>query len=157
MILILLGTQDKPFNRLGQYAEQLVKDSIVQDEILLQSGCSPFDSNVLKVLPFVDHNEMNQLIDKANLVISHAGVGSIVSALKKGKKIIVVPRRAHFGEHVNDHQQEIASHFQKNGYILKCDTYDELVRQIQSLHQFNPKEFVQGNHRMISLINDFIL
>lgn len=156
MILVLLGTQDKPFHRMIEFVEQLVKEKIVSEDVFLQSGNTPFNSSKIKVVPFVDHNEMNRLIEQASFVITHSGVGSITSALKKGKKVIVIPRKFEHGEHVNDHQLEIAQYFYEEGYIQMCETYNELVHVICTLDKFAPNSFDQGNTKMVRLISEFI-
>ena len=61
---------------------------------------------------------MDKYIDEADLVITHGGVGTIFSALKKNKKVIAIPRLEKYGEHINDHQIEICEELEKEGYIL---------------------------------------
>lgn len=156
MILVLLGTQDKPFKRLIEYVEKLVKEGVCTEEIIVQSGNTPYESKVLNVVPFVDHNEMNKLISKSSFVVTHAGIGSIVSVLKSGKKVIVIPRRYKFGEHVNDHQIEISNYFFDEGYINTCEAYEELKEIVSNLDTFEPKVFIEGNKKMVDIIDEFM-
>jgi UDP-N-acetylglucosamine transferase subunit ALG13 len=80
--------------------------------------------------------EMDKYIEQADLVIAHGGVGTIFSAIKKGKKVIAVPRLEKYGEHINDHQIEICEELEKEGYILYYrdgeTSLDDLVKQIKS-------------------------
>lgn len=56
-------------------------------------------------------DEFSNEMEKANIVITHGGTGAIIGAVKKGKKVIAVPRRAKYGEHVDDHQLQLIKQF----------------------------------------------
>ena len=57
-------------------------------------------------------------INDCNILITHGGVGSIISGLKKDKKVIAVPRLEKYKEHVNDHQLQIIENFNNKKYII---------------------------------------
>ena len=107
MILVLLGTQDKQFDRLLKEVSDLKEQGKIKEEVVAQIGCSKFRSKYIKAFDFVSKDEINDLIDKASLVIAHGGVGIITECLNKNKKVIVAPRLAKYKEHTNDHQLEI--------------------------------------------------
>ena len=89
----------------------------------------------MKILDFIDYQEMEKLIEKADLIITHGGTGSIVTPLKKGKKVIACPRLKKYREHVDDHQQQIVDIFSEVGYILKVDensNLDDLIKEIKN-------------------------
>ena len=131
MILVTLGTQKQSFNRLLD----MIEKSNINDKIIVQAGYTKYKSKKMKMLDFVDYQEMDKLIKQADLIITHGGTGSIVTAIKQGKKVIDCPRLKKYGEHVDDHQKQIVDIFSEVGYILKLDendNLDELVQKIQT-------------------------
>ena len=113
MILVTLGTQKQDFTRLLDKIE----NSNIKDEIVVQAGHTKYKSDKIKIVDFIDYQEMNKLIDKADIIITHGGTGSILMPLKKGKKVIACARLKKYGEHIDDHQEQIVSVFTQEGYI----------------------------------------
>ena len=97
MILVTLGTQKQSFNRLLD----MIEKSNINDKIIVQAGYTKYKSKKMKMLDFVDYQEMDKLIKQADLIITHGGVGSIISGLKNNKKIIACPRLKKYKEHTN--------------------------------------------------------
>lgn len=129
MILVTLGTQKQPFTRLLD----AIENTNIKDEIIVQAGHTKYLSNKMKVFDFISYEEMDKLVDKADIIITHGGTGSIVGPLKKHKKIIAVPRLNKYGEHVDDHQIQIVDMFADVGYIMKYDDGDDLEKIISEI------------------------
>jgi len=85
-------------------------------------------------------------------LITHGGVGTIVTALKMGKKVIASPRLAQYGEHHNDHQCQIIDSFCEKGYILSCTSVEEMKNALKSVHCFEPQPFVSNQENFLNLI-----
>ena len=107
MILIMLGTQNNSFHRLLEEVQRCIDNKIIQDEVVVQAGSTKFKSKDMKIFKLVSSQKLDKYMEDADLIITHGGVGSIVSCIKKGKKVIAVPRYRKYGEHVNDHQKDI--------------------------------------------------
>lgn len=152
MIFVMLGTQDKPFNRLLDAIDKLD----INEEIIIQAGHTKYESNHLNIFDFVDNDTFNDLLDKASLIITHGGVGNIMQALNKNKKVIAVSRLSKYGEHQNDHQLEIISNFTKQGYILDCTNLDNLYNTIKNIDNFIPNKYVSNNNKFKNIIIDYI-
>lgn len=133
MVLISVGTQKQQFTRIFD----LVKRSkrLYKEQIIAQAGYTKYDSKRIEMFDFIPLDEMEKYIEQADLIISHGGVGTIFSAIKKGKKVIAVPRLEKYGEHINDHQIEICEELEKEGYILYYkdgkDNLDNLIEKIR--------------------------
>jgi UDP-N-acetylglucosamine transferase subunit ALG13 len=121
MIFVTTGTQ-APFNRLVKVMDALATE-LDGEEIIVQASGVNFETKNVKVVGFLHPLEYNRIFNEARLVISHAGMGSIVSALTKGKPIIVIPRKAELGEHRDDHQVDSARKMEALGYVPVA--YDE--------------------------------
>ena len=145
MILVTLGTQQQSFTRLLEYIE----NSNIKDEIIVQAGFTNFKSNKMKIFEFIDYNKMNEYIEKSDLIITHAGTGSIVSALKKNKKVIACARLSKYKEHVDNHQEEILDVFYEEGYILKIDDELNLDDVYEKSKNFKTKKFISNTDNFI--------
>lgn len=120
MIFVTVGTHEQPFNRLVQKIDQLKKDSIIEDEVFIQTGFSTYEPKYCQWGKLIPYEDMVQYVKKARIVITHGGPASFIMPLQIGKIPIVVPRQKQFGEHVNDHQVEFARKVQqqRNSIIL---------------------------------------
>lgn len=156
MILVLLGTHELPFTRLIKEVELLKLEGIIEDEIIVQNGNTKYESDVLHLKPFVSYDEMDKLLDQAKYIITHAGTGSILSGLKKGKKVIAAPRLKKYGEHNDDHQLEIVEVFEEQGHILVWHDGEKLKDVIAKLDHFEPRPFISKKDKMLKLLKDFI-
>lgn len=156
MILVLLGTQNNSFIRLLEGIQENINKGIITDSVIVQSGFTKFESKDMKIFSMMDKNEFSKLQDEADLIITHAGVGSIISSLEKGKKVIVVPRLKRYNEHVNDHQIQIAKKFKQQGYVKYVINIKNLGKVIKSMDKFVPKEYKKSESNVISIIENFI-
>ena len=95
------------FNRLIEAVDKIAER--MDEEIIMQIGESTCTPKNAKYFRYTSSDEIEHLYKASRIVICHAGVGSILTALKFNKLIIIVPRRKIFGEHIDDHQIEIAN------------------------------------------------
>ena len=133
MVLVTVGTQKQSFIRMLKMVEN--SKSLENEEIIAQIGNTKFDSDKIKCFKFIKNEDMENYIEKADLIITHAGVGLIFECLHKNKRVIAVPRLKKYKEHINDHQLEICDMLEKEGYIISClenDNLDEKINFIKS-------------------------
>ena len=156
MILVLLGTQNNSFHRLLEEIEKNIKDGIIKDEIIVQAGYTKFQSHRMRIIDLMSKEQLENFQDEADLIITHGGVGSIISSLEKGKKVIAVPRMHEYGEHVNNHQKEIVKDFNDKGYIIGIEKVEDLKQAIIKSKDFEPKKYQPNNEKMLEIIESFI-
>ena len=156
MILVMLGTQNNSFYRLLEEIDRLIEIGKINDEVIVQAGYTKYESQNMKIIDFVSSEEIEKLEQKANCIITHGGVGSIIASLKKGKKVIVVPRQKKYGEHVNNHQLQIAKKFEQDGYVKYALDLNELGNIILEMKDFKPKKFENNKSNVVSIVENFI-
>lgn len=149
MIFVTVGTQDKPFTRIIQAVEKAVIDGKITDEVIVQAGNTKYESNVLNVLNYVPFEQFNNFLLKADIIITHGGVGSILNALKLKKKIIAVPRLKRYGEHINDHQLQVIKKMTEQGYILSTEDENEIAAKVKEAANFEVKEYTSNTEKFI--------
>lgn len=152
MIFVTLGTHELPFNRLLDQLESLE----LTEEVLIQTGNTPHGSARYSCVPFLTPQQFEETMERCDLVITHAGAGSMLTALEKGKPTIAVPRLATYGEHNDDHQKELCEYLAQQNYLLTCTDMEDLGTAIeQSRHQqFAPYPF--GNEKLLAAVKDAI-
>jgi len=143
MIFVVLGTQDKPFKRLIKAVEKQVMLGNIKEEVIVQAGCTKYKTKEekIKIVDYMTIEEFNKNLEKAKIVISHAGAGTIVQALDKGKKVIAAARKRVYGEHVNNHQEQILDNFSDSGYVIALRSFRKLNEVIEQAKYFKPKKF----------------
>lgn len=156
MILVILGTQDKVFPRLLENLEQLIENRTIKKKVVVQAGTTKFESRYMEIFDFIPMDEFDELIKKADIVITHGGVGTILSCIRNKKKVIAVPRLSKYKEHENDHQLQIIEEFSKLGYIYPCLQLENLERALKEINKFKPKKYISNNTKMIQLIENYI-
>lgn len=88
MILVTLGTQDKSFERLLKAIDKEIEKGNIKDKVLVQAGYTKYKSDNMEIFKSVSNDRLEELMDEASLIITHGGVGSILTALKHHKKVI---------------------------------------------------------------------
>lgn len=147
MIFVTIGTQ-LPFDRLIRIIDKLAPQ--LDEEIVAQVYKCGFSPRNIKTVDFLAPDEFNALFDKARLIISHAGMGTILSALQKDKPIIVFPRIAAMGEHRNEHQLATARKFKEMGSVNVAMNEEELTTMLLNREQTTLQHI--GNSASSSLI-----
>lgn len=156
MIFITLGSQKFQFNRLLKAVDELVVAEKIKDEIFAQIGYSDYNPANYKYEHFLDREKFSQVMDKAEIVITHGGTGAIIGAVKKGKKVIAVPRLAKYGEHVDDHQLQLVGQFRELNLICECQDCVKLAETIQTVKCTTYNQYKSNTQAIIDDITKFI-
>lgn len=131
MIFVTVGTHEQPFNRLIQKVDELKRDGVINEEVIIQTGYSTYEPKYCKWSKLLSYKEMEENNKNARIVITHGGPASFIAPLQIGKVPIVVPRQLEFNEHVNDHQVEFARNVKdRMGTIIVVENMDDLANTI---------------------------
>lgn len=156
MIFVIVGSQKFPFERLLREVDRLIETGEITQEVFAQIGVSEFEPEHMRWQRFLDKNAFDDTINRCDLVITHAGEGSIMTGLLMGKNVIAVPRYARLGEHVSDHQLEIARALAKQNCIRNVEDIRELGEAIRSLDTHPLSPYQSGRQTILRTIRDFV-
>lgn len=117
MIFVTVGTSRLGFDRLVKQLDEDFK--LLNEDIIIQRGYSKYVPKNIVYLDFVGREEILDLINKANIIITHAGFGILGDCIRYKKRIIVVPREKKYGEAVNP-QVELAEYLAHNYQGIIC-------------------------------------
>jgi UDP-N-acetylglucosamine transferase subunit ALG13 len=156
VIFVTVGAQ-MPFDRLIH----AVDDWAVRrqrDDVFAQIGPTELKPNRIATTRFIDPREFRQRVDEARIVVAHAGMGSIITALELGKPILVMPRRGDLRETRNDHQVATARQFERSGRIAVAMDEQELADKLDMLDAMNGAEPVapQASAQLIAAVRGFL-
>ncbi|WP_158514558.1 glycosyltransferase [Microbulbifer aggregans] len=124
-----VGTQ-LPFERLVKAVDDWAITNQYFD-IVFQVGKSSYQPRVGKKYDFLAVDEMDDLVAKAKIIVSHAGTGTIFNCLSIGKPMVMLPRRFKYDEHRNDHQWQTFLAFKEMPGIYAAEEEDEVARRIE--------------------------
>ncbi|OYU92194.1 MAG: glucuronosyltransferase [Bradyrhizobiaceae bacterium PARB1] len=156
MIFATVGTQGQ-FDRLIRTIDGWAGVN-GRTDVFAQTGPSDYCAEHIRTEQFIDATEFRERVEAASLVIAHAGMGSIITALELGKRIIVMPRQASLGEHRNDHQLATAKRFAEQGAVAVAFTEQELVDKLDRLQGMQETGCLaaRASPHLISTIRCFI-
>jgi UDP-N-acetylglucosamine transferase subunit ALG13 len=138
MIFVTVGTHTHPFNRLLRELDHLVKAGRLKESVIAQIGYSTYRPRHLRYFSFSHFRQIKKCYQNASIIISHAGAGCIIMALRYRKPLILVPRLKKFGEHVNDHQVQLAHELEREGAALAVYDIRHLLKAIKQAKHFKP-------------------
>ena len=156
MIFVTVGSQKFPMNRLLSKIDDLLEAGTLNEEVIAQTGYCTYSPRYYRSESFLDKEKMDELVDACSLLICHAGSGSMMQGIKRGKKVITVPRKVEFGEHVDDHQLELAHAFCQAGYLLMTEDLSKLEEQIRLSAAFVPQPYHSSTDTYINLLTSII-
>lgn len=156
MIFVTVGTQ-LPFDRLIT-AIDIWAAGHPAIPIFAQTGPSNQVPANMKSAQFVPPELADEMFQKAELIISHAGMGSILTALRYKKPILIMPRRASLGEHRNEHQLATAKWLGKKSGVTVAWNESEIAPLLERRAQFNSGEDISesATPELIDKIQKFI-
>lgn len=150
MIFVTVGTTEQPFDRLLRAVGTLG----IEEEIVLQFGHSTFLPPNARPVKFLGFDEMKGMIDRARVVLCHAGAGSVLNALCFGKRPVVAPRLRKFGEMVDDHQLDLVEAFRDS--VIPYLPGDDLAGKIAAAGAQEHTIKRQPSRQLVTAIQSFI-
>lgn len=135
-ILVTVGSMF-PFDRLIHGAD-VMASKLPNESIVAQIGDGAYEPRHMPFERFLPRARFVELLRDSDVVISHAGIGTISEALRFRKPLMVLPRRHSLGEAVNDHQVNTANHFQKLRQVLIAHEPIDFAARLDELRRFEP-------------------
>ena len=166
MIFVTVGTHEQPFNRLVKCVDDLKKDGVIQENVIIQTGFSTYEPKYCKWEKLYPYSRMVEMVNEARIVITHGGPSSFMMPLQIGKTPIVVPRQHKLDEHVNNHQVEFCKAVcERYGNIIVVEdisklgnvitNYDQIVTGMQAGVLSNNQKFCTEFEKIVDdLVGD---
>jgi len=139
MILVCVGTQfgfDRLIKEIDDWAHVHPNVSIVA-----QIGETIYQPKNLQWHRYLPNNEFDGLLSRAELVISHAGMGTIITCLLNSIPILLLPRKAELKEHRNNHQISTAEKFRSTPGVFVADDVEALRDLLEDRALLHPSPY----------------
>jgi UDP-N-acetylglucosamine transferase subunit ALG13 len=158
LIFITVGSQKFQFNRLLQEVDNLIEQGdLKSNEVFAQIGYSTYKPRKYLYEKFLDKSKFINCINNSEIIISHGGTGSIVNSLKHGKKVIGVPRRSEYGEHVDNHQYEIVTQFVNLNMILGIEDVKDLKVGLKKVKYTQFQKYYSNTNKILKILEDYLI
>ena len=156
MIFVTLGSQKFQFNRLLREIDRLIESGEIREPVYAQTGYSDYVPQHYEFQAFMDREEYKRCEESADIIITHGATGSIISAVKKGRKVIAVPRLKKYGEHVDDHQIQLIREFRRQNLICGLKDVSELSRGLLYVKEHTFDSYQGNTEAIIKSIDSYI-
>lgn len=128
MIFVTIGTQE-PFDRLVKAVDEIARE-LDGIEFVAQISHTNYQAQYMKTFDFMPPDQFDKYFSEAEIIISHAGMGTIISALVKEKPLIILPRLVRYREHRSDHQVATANVFKQLDYVHVANDENHLKQKV---------------------------
>ena len=151
MIFVTVGTNEARFDRLLAALDDLPDGT----DLFFQHGPSAVSPTGATCVDYMSFDELAEKMRQARAVVTHAGVGSVLTALLNGTRPIVVPRLQRFGEAVDDHQVHFGRRAQSAGLVTLVEDLAELADAV-ARHQESPPSPPRPDERLVEDLRGFL-
>ena len=151
MIVVTVGTNEARFDRLLEAVAPLA----AQEELYVQHGPSPVRPEGATCVDYLSFDELLEWMRGARVVVTHAGVGSVMSALSVGQLPVVLPRLERYGEAVDDHQVPFGVRLQDAGLVEFVEDADRLRAAVVGRGRAEAVE-IAVNDRLVADLRTFL-
>lgn len=155
MIFVTVGSMF-PFDRLIRAMDEHVAAGRISGEVVAQIGSGDYEPKHFRFERFMEKGPFEHLLRTADCIVSHAGIGSIATALSHDKPMLVLPRLKRHGEHVNDHQVATARKYAELGHVLVAYDEAEIAQVLSRLAEFRPAPRVVNTAGVAERVGRFL-
>ena len=161
MIFVTVGNSIKgvEFHRLIRKVDEIALD--LKEEVVAQIGYIDDLPKNIRCFRYLDYDEILSYFEKASMIIGHCGVGTVINGLMYKKPIILVPRAKAYGEHIDDHQVELAEKLRDLHGIFVVEDTEELKTTILKVRALLEKKecepaFSRERKRLLSFFREYV-
>ena len=151
MIFVTVGTHYQGFDRLIEKMDQIAAK--IDEKVIMQIGYTNYKPKNAKWFKFLEYDEINNLYKEAELIVSHAGAGTLLDSLNSKKPIIIVPRLKKFGEHIDNQQIELAEALDNTNKVVAVYDIEDLEDNLLKIENYRFEE-LENNHNLKSFLKN---
>jgi UDP-N-acetylglucosamine transferase subunit ALG13 len=147
----MTGTHNLGFERLVRKMDEVA----MKEDVIIQIGNTHYKPRYAEYFDFLGMDEIHRYIERAEVVVTHGGIGCISDSLKHNKPTIVVPRLRKFKEHTNNHQLDLTKELERKGRIIAVYDIDELDDALEKAKSFEFKQ-KKKTEDVINIIREYL-
>ncbi len=156
MIFVTVGSQKFPFDRLLKKVDQMVRDQVITEEVYMQTGTGEYIPSYCRYQDFYSRVRFRELLEECSILITHGGAGTMIDAVKLGKKTVVVPRLSKYREHVDDHQLELPVRLHAMNLVYTCLDENALPDALSTVGNHVFHKYHSNTDRFIASVDELL-
>lgn len=156
MIFVTVGSQKFPFDRLISKVDELAGSGVITQPVFAQTGHGTYQPKYILHTSFLDKVAYEEKIQEADTLICHAAAGVMISGLHNRKKIIAIPRLRRYGEHVDDHQRELAAELARRNFLLYLDDMGQLPQSLLEIEERSFDVYKSDPEKTVAFIRELL-
>jgi UDP-N-acetylglucosamine transferase subunit ALG13 len=156
VILVSLGTHERQFLRLAKEIEKLIAEGKINEEVIVQTGYTKYQIKGARCYDFIEFEKMQEYLSDCRILVTHSGVGSIMSGLEHGKPVVAVPRRQQLNEHSDDHQMQITQKMAEKGAIIPVYDIGQLWEAIKEAGKRKPVSMASQKNPIFGIVENVL-
>lgn len=151
MIFVMVGTHNLGFDRFVKKMDEIAE----KEEVVMQIGSTAYRPKNAEYFDFAGIKTIYEYIEKADVVVTHGGIGCVTDSLAYGKPTVIVPRLKRYNEHTNDHQLDLAREMEREGRAIMVMDIERLEGAIKD-SRFLGVSMRKGEDKVVSIINEYL-
>lgn len=157
-ILVTMGTaKEYNFRRLLTIIDSLCDKNVIDsNNLIVQSNDKGYIPKHYKILQTMPNDKFKDIMSAADVVITHAGTGTVIAALKLNKKLILFPRLKQYGEMIDDHQLQICKLVAEKNYAMVAKNEEELENALRDIMNYEFNFFESNTEMFIKQLDNII-
>ncbi|WP_010175498.1 glycosyltransferase [Bacillus coahuilensis] len=136
--------------------DEFCDEGILKGEDVLFQCVDNYTPRNYKKFTLISDDDFKKILNEADVVVAHAGTGTVTSTLKLQKKLILFPRLVEYGEHGDNHQLDLCNLFESQNYVMVAKNKEELKSCLLGISSFNPKPFISNNDNINEIILNYL-
>jgi UDP-N-acetylglucosamine--N-acetylmuramyl-(pentapeptide) pyrophosphoryl-undecaprenol N-acetylglucosamine transferase len=142
-----------PFDRLVRDVAALKAAGEIPERVVIQTGIGGYRPDGIETHETLSFDAMQACLQEASIVVCHGGTGSLVTALRQGCRVVVMPRVFERGEHYDNHQSEITSAFSARGLVVPATSREELSAALKTARARPPVAATTDMSALVARLN----
>lgn len=153
MIFVTVGTHYMGFDRLIKKMDEIAAE--IDEDVVMQIGYTEYEPVNAEWFKFKGTDDIKEYYRKADLIIAHAGAGTLLDSLSFKKSVVAVPRRKKYGEHIDDQQLELTDVLEKSERVLAVYDIEYLDSAIKKA-LITENTTLKTDKTLTTYLNEFI-
>jgi UDP-N-acetylglucosamine transferase subunit ALG13 len=153
LIFVTVGNHYQGFERLIRKMDEIA--GMIDEKVIMQIGYGKYKPKNVEYFDFIEsYKEIQELNQKARVVVCHGGAGAIITALEQGTPVIAVPRLKKYAEHTDDQQLDIVTAMAEEGKIIAVYDVDKLEKVLKSIGKKSIE--IEKDRRLVNFLKDYL-
>ncbi|MFW9961854.1 MAG: PssE/Cps14G family polysaccharide biosynthesis glycosyltransferase [Candidatus Thorarchaeota archaeon] len=134
MIFVTVGTAH--FDPLLQEIDNLIETGVIKERVIAQIGRGSYLPRNYRYFRFM--KSLTPAYDRAHIIISTGGAGTIMECAKRGLRLVVIENT----NLMEGHQSQLIKEMSRRGHLIWCLNLEDLALSIERANTYSFRPFI---------------